>query len=99
ISAFSEGEGRGSRFVIGLPMAGEQADPPARPATPGLAVCAPGTQRSAIIIDDNRDAAESLCALLTALGYDCHSYFDGPSGIAAVERRPPDVVFVDIGMP
>ena len=99
ISAFSEGEGKGSRFVVCLPLAGEHADAPARRATPALTFRAAGTERSAIIIDDNRDAAESLCALLGALGYVCHSYFDGPSGIAAVERTPPDVVFVDIGMP
>jgi CheY-like chemotaxis protein len=99
IRAFSEGEGRGSRFVISLPLASQQADPPATRAMLATTLHAAGAVRSAVIIDDNRDAAESLCALLGALGYLCRAFFDGPSGIAAVEQSPPDVVFVDIGMP
>jgi len=99
IRAFSEGEGKGSRFVIGLPVAGQVPDPVVAGAAPAATPRAMHGVRSAVIIDDNRDAAESLCALLKALGYECRAYFDGPSGIAAVEQSPPDVVFVDIGMP
>jgi CheY-like chemotaxis protein len=99
IRAFSEGEGKGSRFVIGLPLAGQETDAPAGRAMLATTFRATGTTRAAVIIDDNRDAAESLCALLGALGYVCRAFFDGPSGIAAVEQSPPDVVFVDIGMP
>jgi PAS domain S-box-containing protein len=99
IRAFSEGEGKGSRFVVRLPLASQQADPPATRAMLATTFRTAGAVRSAVIIDDNRDAAESLCALLGALGYLCRAFFDGASGIAGVEQSPPDVVFIDIGMP
>ena len=100
IQASSEGEGKGSRFTMTLPMEqteaeGPRADAPAQAFTAG----AHAKLRKAVVIDDNRDAAESLCALLAALGYRCSAYFDGPSGVAGVEQMSPDLVFVDIGMP
>jgi len=98
ISASSEGQGRGSRFVIGLALTDERPDAESLSASAGGSLAA-GSARTAVVIDDNRDAAESLCALLEALGYGCRAYFDGPSGIAGVEDLVPDVVFIDIGMP
>jgi len=100
IAASSEGEGRGSRFTISLPIAEFQPES-ASHASPARAFLngSDARLRKAVVIDDNRDAAESLCALLGALGYQCKAYFDGPSGVAGVEEMLPDMVFVDIGMP
>ena len=98
VSVRSAGSGCGSRFVVALPRveaSGTQRPPGKEPES-----LARATHPSrAIVIDDNRDAAESLCALLVALGHDCTSYFDGASGLHAIETGQPDMVFIDIGMP
>jgi ADP-ribose pyrophosphatase len=53
----------------------------------------------ALVIDDNRDAAESLSLLLGELGCEAIVALDGPSGVEAARAAPPDIVFCDIGMP
>ncbi len=50
-------------------------------------------------MDDNEDAAESLALLLRMEGHDVRVAHDGPTALAAVEANPPDLVFLDIGMP
>jgi CheY-like chemotaxis protein len=50
-------------------------------------------------VDDNRDAADSLGILLGLHGHDVQVVHDGPSALDAARSRPPDVVFLDIGMP
>ena len=98
VTVTSAGAGCGSRFAVMLPRADF---PPVSAGVPGAAA-ATSTQRligRAIVIDDNRDGAESLCELLVALGHRCDFYPDGASGIAAVTATAPDLVFVDIEMP
>ena len=56
-------------------------------------------QRRLLVVDDNVDAAESLALLLQLKGHDVRVVHDGPSALAAVEADPPDLVFLDIGMP
>jgi two-component system CheB/CheR fusion protein len=50
-------------------------------------------------VDDNVDAAESLALLLRMEGHDVRVTHDGTAALAAVEADPPDLVFLDIGMP
>lgn len=52
-----------------------------------------------LVIDDNLDAAETLCLLLDAVGYDAVFRTDGASGLALAKLWLPDAVLVDIGMP
>jgi CheY-like chemotaxis protein len=52
-----------------------------------------------LVVDDNRDAAESLAMLLSTTGADVHVAHDGPTALAEFELREPDVVLLDIGMP
>jgi len=98
VFASSGGPGRGSEFVIRLPTVGEGTPLPAArsllaetPSQPPL--------RKVLIVDDNTDAADALCALLGDSGYSCETAFDGPSGLEAVTRSDPDVVLLDIGLP
>jgi two-component system CheB/CheR fusion protein len=50
-------------------------------------------------VDDNVDAAESLSLLLRMEGHDVRVAHDGAAALAAVEADPPDLMFLDIGMP
>ena len=52
-----------------------------------------------LVVDDNRDSADSLAALLQMLGHRTTVAYDGPSALRAATAEPPDCVFVDIVMP
>jgi CheY-like chemotaxis protein len=56
-------------------------------------------QVRALIIEDNRDAAESLSLLLDQVGCESDVAHTGPEGIAAARVKHPDIVFCDIGLP
>ncbi|QOL48771.1 PAS domain S-box protein [Massilia litorea] len=97
VHAFSEGRGRGSTFTVRLPLrrgAGE-----ARDAVPGPAAQAPARRLRVLVVDDNQDAAESLVALIEALGHETRMAHDGPAGLAAAREFKPDLAFLDIGLP
>ena len=96
VDVSSDGPGRGSEFVVHLPAVEEtsEAPPPARPAPPP-----PGPGRRILIVDDNRDGAESLALLLQLGGHETHTAHDGPEAVAAAERLRPDAVLLDIGLP
>jgi signal transduction histidine kinase/FixJ family two-component response regulator len=98
VSAASAGVGRGSEFVIRLPSAGAQTPLPAvRPLFEGDGFATPNPR--VLIIDDNRDATDSLHALLRDYGFSCASALDGPSGLAAVASFGPDAILLDLGLP
>ena len=52
-----------------------------------------------LIVDDNRDAAESSSALLQAVGYETRVAYDGVAALAEVEAFHPEIVLLDIGLP
>lgn len=52
-----------------------------------------------LVVDDHRDSANSLAEVLRRLGHLAWTAYDGPTGLAAVQRWRPDVVIVDLGMP
>jgi CheY-like chemotaxis protein len=52
-----------------------------------------------LVIEDNRDAADSLCLLLRSWGFDCRAAYDGPAGLQAAGEYRPDCVVADIGLP
>jgi DNA-binding response OmpR family regulator len=52
-----------------------------------------------LVIDDNRDAAASLAALLALKGNETRSAYDGAEGLQAAADFRPDIVLLDIGMP
>jgi len=98
VSATSEGVGKGSAFVIRLPAS--DADTPRPSVRPLFAGDRLETSRpKVLIIDDNRDAADSLHALLRDYGFPCASALDGPSGLEAVGSFAPDAVLLDLGLP
>jgi len=97
ISAESEGDGRGSRFVVRLPAASGQGG---HAATSAPAVDDTSVEPLMIlVVDDNRDAADLLAEALRARGHQILVAYDGPSAMAAAEQARPDVALLDIGMP
>jgi CheY-like chemotaxis protein len=94
ITAFSEGRGLGSRFVVRLPLSpASSALPGTRPSTPWPA------GKRVVVIEDNPDGAEMLSLLLEHAGYEVFTAEDGKAGIELIERVAPDVALVDIGLP
>src|SRR5690606_26685402 len=59
----------------------------------------PFPARRILIVDDNRDAAESLCTLLNALGATASVAYGGQEALDALDAVDPDAVLLDIGMP
>jgi signal transduction histidine kinase/ActR/RegA family two-component response regulator len=98
VEAHSEGPGRGSEFLVRLPAlpVEEPAEAP-EPAAPGRP--ARGPRRRVLVVDDNRDAAESLALLLGVAGHEARVSHDGPSALAAAAEFRPDAVLLDIGLP
>jgi signal transduction histidine kinase len=91
----SAGIGRGSEFVVRLPVA-ESAAPATspQPVTPEVSV-----PLRILVVDDNRDAATMLAMLLDVGGHETHVVYDGLAAVDAVTTFDPDVVLLDIGLP
>jgi PAS domain S-box-containing protein len=95
VEARSAGLGMGSEFIVRLPLAVETATP----EPPAPAVKSPGPQRRILVVDDNRDAAESLAMLLRMMGHELRTAHDGEAGLAAAVAFRPELILMDIGMP
>jgi signal transduction histidine kinase/CheY-like chemotaxis protein len=95
VRASSEGYGRGSTFVVRLPLATSQA-PAIEGARAGLRA---DRARKVLIIEDNPDAGETLLESLEMSGHSVRLARDGNSGIALARELEPDVVLCDIGLP
>jgi signal transduction histidine kinase/ActR/RegA family two-component response regulator len=97
VIAFSEGNDRGSRFTVRLPLATQPEDaislaPPEHAATPA------GRLRI-LVADDNRDAAQTLAMLLRLDGHDVRAVHDGAEALAVGDGFHPQLLLLDIGMP
>jgi PAS domain S-box-containing protein len=100
VTASSEGLGRGSRFVVRLPIAAGEALPlpaPAEVASSGMALSA--TPRRVLVVDDNRDALSSQAAMLRLMGHDVRSAHDGFGALELAADFRPELVLLDIGLP
>jgi CheY-like chemotaxis protein len=94
VQAHSEGQGRGSEFVVRLPAHFEMpqaSEPAAEPA--------PKTAHRILVVDDNRDAATTLAMLLKMAGNVTRTAHDGLEAVEAAATFRPDVVLLDIGLP
>jgi two-component system CheB/CheR fusion protein len=97
IEARSEGRGKGSEFVVRLPLIVEASGPkaPAEADEPP----APKSSLRILIVDDNRDSADSLGMLLRIMGNDTRTAYDGQQGLEVAREFRPDVALLDIGLP
>ncbi len=93
VQARSDGPGRGSEFVIDLPITAAVATV-AAPVAPG-----PVRARRVLVVDDNVDSAEMLAVALRQWGHDAQMAHDGEAALRDVESYRPDLVLLDIGLP
>ena len=95
IEAKSEGAGKGAEFLIRLPLT---AEVPAKESTHR----SPYAEEQALrilVVDDNRDSADSLATLLEVYGHTGLVAYDGETALEKAEKMRPHVALVDIGMP
>lgn len=95
VSAHSEGLGRGSEFAVRLPLSGVVEAPQLdgvedTPSNAGLRV---------LIVDDNRDAADTCAALLELSAHHVQTAYSGRQALELAETFRPHAVLLDIGLP
>lgn len=91
--------GQGSEFTVRLPWA--DALSPCLSTAPASFITMPLAQKGhrVLVVDDNRDAADSLASLLVCSGHEVQLAYDGPSALAMAMDFKPDAVSLDIGLP
>lgn len=105
VRAFSEGRGKGSEFVVRLPIVSQPSSPTEERSCvsaseeTGSGRLRSSTPRRILIVDDNRDSAESLAMLMRLLGHDVRTAHDGEAGLQTVQLFSPDIIVLDIGLP
>lgn len=95
VTARSEGLGRGTEMTVSLPL--EQEPPALAPAARPQR--SPGPGRRVLVIEDNRDSAESLRMLLEVSGHEVRVAYTGKEGICSAADWRPHAVVCDIGLP
>jgi two-component system CheB/CheR fusion protein len=96
VTAHSDGEGAGSEFVVRLPIT--TVAPVERPEGEWRGtVPAPGTR--VVIVEDNADSREALCAILAQAGLLCRGVGDGRAALDVIDEFCPEVVILDVGLP
>lgn len=97
VVASSEGLGKGSQFVVTLPVVTN--DQPAAEPKPDSIIGKVDQRPKVLVVDDNRDAADSLQALFEMENCNVATAYDGFEAVQAVEEAMPDMIVMDLGMP
>jgi PAS domain S-box-containing protein len=93
VTGSSEGVGRGATFAIYLPMPGDEGVPR------GSISQETNVRRCILVVDDNRDAADSTATLLEFEGHQVKAVYTAEAALVEVERLRPNLVLLDIGLP
>jgi two-component system CheB/CheR fusion protein len=96
VAGYSEGEGKGSEFVVRLPLAPQGATVAMMPRRRSVAL---GERAKVIIVEDNTDSRELLCELLEQAGFECRAAAAGSAALDVIEEFRPDVAVLDLGLP
>lgn len=97
VTAESAGEGAGSTFTVTLPVLADRPDLVEKPGVNGQAAGSRG--RRILVVDDNRDGADSLALMLSLMGNEIRTANDGIAAVEAASEFLPEVVLMDVGMP
>ncbi len=96
VTAYSEGSGQGSEFTVRLPACESQKKSVPLEA-PVIETSA--NPRRVLIVDDNRDAAQTMALLIKLSGHETATAHDGPEALAMLDVVKPEVALLDIGLP
>ena len=94
----SDGPGRGSEFIVRLPVMAPQLAGLSSPKRDSGAIPRIDPQRI-LVADDNKDAAEALSLQLQLAGHEVRTAHDGEEALTMTEMFAPDIVLLDLGMP
>ena len=100
VVASSDGPGKGSQFVVRLPMSvrsAASAEP--RGTAAGNAAYERSMHKRVLIVDDNESACEAVRIAVEMLGADALVTHDGQSALQRIEQFQPTIVFLDLGLP
>ena len=95
VAAMSEGLGRGTEFIVQLPLMAAGETPHMEPVLATF----DGEPLDIIVTDDNQENADSLAQMLRLARHHVRVTYDGDACLAAVEEKMPDLVLLDLGMP
>jgi len=100
VVAHSDGHGRGTEFVVRLPVARPAEDRSFEPA-PASSIAAASSQRKVrvLLVDDHSDVVNGFSRLLTIAGYDVRAALDPIAAIALADEFRPEIAILDIGLP
>lgn len=95
VAVFSEGRGKGSEFVVRLPLMPSPSgdDQPAAPAAGG------GRLLRILVIEDDQDVAKSLARMLRLWGHDVRVVREGHQALEAAHEYRPEIVLIGLGLP
>ena len=96
IEARSDGPDKGSEFIVRLPLLLPTQEPPPRSDGPKATAL---SRTRILVVDDNRDSADSLEMLLRLKGNDIRIAYDGLEAVEVAETFRPELVLLDIGLP
>jgi two-component system, chemotaxis family, CheB/CheR fusion protein len=97
VSGHSEGVGKGSEFVIRLPLASQQSvAPKSRPSSVDRAAA---PKRKILIVEDDHDSGDAMAALLESMGHESRVAIDGAAALDLARQLKPDAAIIDIGLP
>ncbi|MEO8734115.1 MAG: PAS domain-containing protein, partial [Flavobacteriales bacterium] len=95
VEVHSPGTDQGCTFTVRLPMVPQEG---LKRKTEDHAPLSKVVHK-VLVVDDNRDAADSLALLIKVKGHEVRAVYDGPSALEEVAMYRPDLVFMDLGMP
>lgn len=102
VTAYSAGDGKGSEFVVRLPRVREAAALPGAGAGGEFDPGPPASGRDGLrvlVVDDNRDAADTLAAYLQTAGHEVHVEYGSAAALVRARNLRPAVCLLDIGLP
>lgn len=98
VEARSAGHGQGSEFVVRLPIAAVTTMPTSDVST-GELPSVHSTRLRVLVVDDNKDSARTLERLLSIMGHETRTAYDGGEAMELARSYRPDVILLDIGLP
>jgi len=97
VEAFSAGPGKGSEFIVRLPVATQASRTKLGPVQEKPIIIA--VERRILVVDDNLDSAESMAMFLRIMGHEVRTAHDGLAAIEVAEEFQPEVILLDVGLP